>query len=92
MSIGSRWRTLLLLSLATATSAMSRTPPSLEYLVIYNRTLQAPPNVPNDDDDAQEEAHILFYTCKPGGVKRDKMLRQVGLAKALISFSELVIL
>ncbi|KAG8804899.1 hypothetical protein FRC18_006982, partial [Serendipita sp. 400] len=67
---------------------MSRTPPSLEYLVIWNRTLQPAENVSKDDDDAQEEAHILFYTCRPGGVKRDKMLRQVGLAKALISFSE----
>lgn len=66
---------------------MSRTPPSLEYLVIYNKNLPAPPDVSKDDDDAQEEAHILFYTCRPGGVKRDKMLRQVGLAKALISFS-----
>jgi hypothetical protein len=70
---------------------MSRVPPSLEYFVVYNKTLQAPSStVSKDDDDAQEEAHILFYTCRPGGVKRDKMLRQIGLAKALISFSESV--
>jgi hypothetical protein len=70
---------------------MSRVPPNLEYLVIYNKSIQAAPNVSqDDDDDAQEEAHILFYTCRPGGVKRDRMLRQVGLAKALISFSESV--
>lgn len=59
--------------------------------MVYNRTLQAPENVSKDDEDAQEEAHILFYTCRPRGVKRDKMLRQVGLAKALISFSEWVL-
>lgn len=69
---------------------MSRVPPSLEYFVVYNKTLQASGKPSHDDDDAQEEAHILFYTCRPGGVKRDKMLRQIGLAKALISFSESV--
>lgn len=70
---------------------MSRVPPNLEYLVVYNKAIQATHNASKDDDDAQEEAHILFYTCRPGGVKRDKMLRQVGLAKALISFSESVL-
>jgi hypothetical protein len=74
----------------TAATSMSRVPPKLEFLVIYNKTIQAAPNVSKDNDDAQEEAHILFYTCRPGGVKRDRMLRQVGLAKALISFSESV--
>jgi hypothetical protein len=70
---------------------MSRVAPALEYFVVYNKTLQAAPStISIDDDDAQEEAHILFYTCRPGGVKRDRMLRQIGLAKALISFSELV--
>jgi len=69
---------------------MSKVPPSLEYFVVYNKTLQASNTLSKDDDDAQEEAHILFYTCRPGGVKRDKMLRQIGLAKALISFSESV--
>ncbi|KIM34099.1 hypothetical protein M408DRAFT_59921 [Serendipita vermifera MAFF 305830] len=67
---------------------MSRVAPSLEYFVVYNKTLQVATKPSHDDDDAQEEAHILFYTCRPGGVKRDKMLRQIGLAKALISFSE----
>lgn len=71
---------------------MSRTPASLEYLVVYNKALEASEDVSKDDEDAQEEAHILFYTCRPGGVKRDRMLRQVGLAKALISFSEWAII
>lgn len=69
----------------------TRTPPSLDFLVIYNKSLTAPPEtIPEDDDDAQEEAHILFYTCRQRAVTRDRTLRQVGLAKALASFSEQV--
>ncbi len=69
----------------------TRTPPSLDFLVIYNKSLTAPPEtIPDDDDDAQEEAHILFYTCRQRVVTRDRTLRQVGLAKALASFSEQV--
>lgn len=69
----------------------TRIPPSLDFLVIYNKSLTAlPETVPDDDDDAQEEAHILFYTCRQRAVTRDRTLRQVGLAKALASFSEQV--
>lgn len=69
----------------------TRTPPSLDFLVIYNKNLTAlPETIPDDDDDAQEEAHILFYTSRQGAVTRDRTLRQVGLAKALASFSEQV--
>ena len=69
----------------------TRIPPSLDFLVIYNKSLTAPPEtVPDDDDDAQEEAHILFYTCRQRAVTRDRTQRQVGLAKALASFSEQV--
>lgn len=68
---------------------MSRTPPNLQYLTIYNPTLHPNYPVPDDDDeDAEEQAHILFYTSKERVVSRDRMLRQVGLAKALVSFSE----
>lgn len=67
---------------------MSRTPPNLLYLTIYNPTLRPNDPIPDDDEDAEEQAHILFYTSKERAVSRDRMLRQVGLAKALISFSE----
>lgn len=66
---------------------MNRTPPNLVYLSIYNPSLHStgPPN--NDDEDAEEQAHILFYTSKETAVSRDRMLRQIGLAKALVSFA-----
>ena len=69
---------------------MSRLPPALLYLTIYNPTLRpsAPPR--DDDEDAEEQAQILFYTAREHAVSRDRILRQVGLAKALINFSELV--
>ena len=41
-----------------------------------------------DDEDAEEQAQILFYTARERAVSRDRMLRQVGLAKALVNFSE----
>ncbi|KAF8449051.1 hypothetical protein L210DRAFT_3640648 [Boletus edulis BED1] len=67
---------------------MSKIPPSLLYLTIYNPTLR--PNISTDDDeDAEEQAQILFYVSRDRAVSRDKMLRQVGLAKALVNFAEL---
>ncbi|KAH7927349.1 hypothetical protein BV22DRAFT_1007247 [Leucogyrophana mollusca] len=68
---------------------MSRIPPALLYLTIYNPTLRPSGLVSHDDEDAEEQAHILFYTSRERAVSRDKMLRQVGLAKALINFSEI---
>ncbi|KAJ7117611.1 hypothetical protein C8R44DRAFT_791120 [Mycena epipterygia] len=68
---------------------MSRIPPNLLYLTIYNPTLRPSGPVAPDDEDAEEQAHILFYTSKERAVSRDRMLRQVGLAKALISFSDM---
>ncbi|TFK83138.1 hypothetical protein K466DRAFT_555542 [Polyporus arcularius HHB13444] len=67
---------------------MSRIPPSLLYLTIYNPTLQ-PELLDPDNEDAEEQAHILFYTAREHAVSRDRMLRQVGLAKALVNFSEM---
>jgi hypothetical protein len=67
---------------------MSRLPPALLYLTIYNPTLKPSCPVGDDDEDAEEQAHILFYTSRERAVSRDKMLRQVGLAKALVNFSE----
>ncbi|KAJ3999781.1 hypothetical protein F5050DRAFT_1852207, partial [Lentinula boryana] len=64
----------------------ARIPPNLSYLTIYNPTLR--PSTPTpDDEDAEEQAQILFYTSKERAVSRDRMLRQVGLAKALVNFS-----
>jgi hypothetical protein len=67
---------------------MSRVPPGLLYLTIYNPTLRPTGFVAPDDEDAEEQAHILFYTSRERAVSRDRMLRQVGLAKALVNFSE----
>ncbi|KAI5895317.1 uncharacterized protein SCHCODRAFT_02665679 [Schizophyllum commune H4-8] len=69
---------------------MSRIPPNLLYLTIYNPTLKPARPVPKDDEDAEEQAHIIFYTSKDRATSRDKMLRQVGLAKALVNFSACV--
>ena len=70
---------------------MSRLPPALLYLTIYNPTLKPSGPIADDDEDAEEQAHILFYTSRERAVSRDKMLRQVGLAKALVNFSEYAI-
>ncbi|SJL03852.1 uncharacterized protein ARMOST_07209 [Armillaria ostoyae] len=67
----------------------SRSPPNLLYLTIYNPTLRPADTAPTDDEDAEEQAHILFYTSKERAVSRDRMLRQVGLAKALVNFSDM---
>ena len=65
----------------------SRFPPSLLYLTIYNPTLK-PAHLDPDNEDAEEQAHILFYTAREHAVSRDRILRQIGLAKALVNFSE----
>ena len=67
---------------------MSKSPPALLYLTIYNPCLHPSNPISTDDEDAEEQAHILFYTSRDQAVSRDKMLRQVGLAKALVNFSE----
>ncbi|KAI9066981.1 hypothetical protein FKP32DRAFT_1664550 [Trametes sanguinea] len=67
---------------------MSRIPPSLLYLTIYNPTLK-PATLYPDDEDAEEIAHVLFHTAREHAVSRDRVLRQVGLAKALVNFSEM---
>jgi len=67
---------------------MSRVPPNLLYLTIYNPSLHPSGPISGDDEDAEEQAHILFYTAKERAVSRDRILRQVGLAKALVNFSE----
>jgi hypothetical protein len=45
------------------------------------------------EDDMKEASQILFYTSRSGGkVSRDTMLRQFGLAKGLMGFTESVLL
>ncbi|EIN05992.1 hypothetical protein PUNSTDRAFT_145383 [Punctularia strigosozonata HHB-11173 SS5] len=63
---------------------LDNSPACLSYLTIYNPSLKS---LEPGDEDAQEQAHIVFYTSRDGAVSRDKLLRQVGLAKALVSFA-----
>lgn len=68
---------------------MDRLPPSLLYLVIYNPLLSPSNNAASEalDEDAGEKAHVLFYTAKDHAVSKDRVLRQVGQAKALVNFA-----
>jgi len=61
----------------------------LSCLAIVNPTIRAPrtEDQEEDRDDADQRAQILFYTSKEHAVSQGKMLRQVGLAQALIAFS-----
>lgn len=75
---------------------MASLPATLLYFVIYNPSLKPTHkhlDSSNDDDneDAEEQAQVLFYTAKDHAVSKDRVLRQVGLAKALVNFSKLVI-
>ncbi|THH05053.1 hypothetical protein EW145_g5077 [Phellinidium pouzarii] len=72
---------------ATSALLMNRLPPSLLYLVIYNPTLKSSDSAPCDDEDTEEQMHVLFYTANDHAVSRDRVLRQVGLAKALVNFT-----
>ncbi|WRT66643.1 uncharacterized protein IL334_003602 [Kwoniella shivajii] len=69
-------------------------PATLSHFVIFNPTLR--PDIPksdnkDDDDDLREAGQILFYTSREaGGVSRDRMLRQVGLAKGLMGFADML--
>ncbi|KAI5989276.1 hypothetical protein EDD15DRAFT_2460351 [Pisolithus albus] len=67
---------------------MTRTPAALLYLTIYNPTIRPNCTVDEGNEDAKEQAQILFYTSRDQATSRDKTLRQVGLAKALIHFTE----
>ena len=74
----------------TTVKPMGRIPASLLYLAIYNPTLKPIGPIPDGDEDAEEQAQILLYTSRERAVSRDRMLRQVGLAKALVNFTECV--
>ena len=62
-------------------------PPELLYFIIYNPTLKPVDEALEGDEDAEEQSHVLFYTAKEHAVSKDRVLRQVGLAKALVNFS-----
>jgi hypothetical protein len=74
-------------------SSSSRQPASLACFSIFNPTIRPEPNTArpkdnaDDDEDAEQQAQILFYTSKEQAVSKDRMLRQVGLAMALITFA-----
>ncbi|KIR98650.1 hypothetical protein L804_04226 [Cryptococcus deuterogattii 2001/935-1] len=74
-------------------------PANLSHFAIFNPNLDTPVPVrkegedrnKDDEDDQKEAAQILFYTSREaGGISRDKMLRQVGLAKGLIGFADML--
>ena len=66
--------------------------PSLSHFVIFSPAIQPPrtEGVSGElQDDLVEAAQILFYTSRQAGnVSRDTMLRQVGLVKGLMGFTE----
>ncbi|OXC68217.1 hypothetical protein AYX13_03167 [Cryptococcus neoformans] len=72
---------------------------NLSHFAIFNPNLETPmlerkegeDRDKDDEDDQKEAAQILFYTSRGGGgVSRDKMLRQVGLAKGLMGFADML--
>lgn len=79
-------------------------PASVSHFIIFNPQLKRPPPPPSStgtedgkerdrdlEDDLKEASQILFYTSREGGkVSRDKMLRQFGLVKGLMGFTEYV--
>lgn len=73
-------------------SIMSKLQPTLLYFTIYNPTLKAARASTSEleNEDAEERAHILFYTSRDRAVSQHRMLRQVGLAKAINNFSQYV--
>ena len=74
----------------TTAKPMSRIPALLLYLAVYNPTLKPTGPIPDGNEDAEEQAQILFYTSRERVVSQDRMLRQVGLAKVLVNFTECV--
>ena len=69
---------------------MTRQPATLSYFAIVNPNLKAQIfdlKEEERDEDADQRAQILFYTSKEHAVSQGSMLRQVGLAQALMAFS-----
>jgi hypothetical protein len=77
----------------TAPTSTTTDPPEVQAPAQAQTT---PPTLSKDpgerdrdlEDDLREAAQIVFYTSRDtGGVSRDTMLRQVGLAKGLMGFA-----
>lgn len=79
----------------------TKTEASVSHLIIFNPDLKPEPQLQphlaseseerdkDHEDDLKEASQILFYTSREGGrVSRDTMLRQFGLAKGLMGFTE----
>lgn len=78
---------------------LTHIPPALNHFVIFNPKIKPPaPETTKEseternrdlEDDIAQAAQILFYTSHAErDVSRDVMLRQVGLVKGLMSFTE----
>lgn len=64
--------------------------PTLDYLILYNPTLQleGTSDLRGDEgEDAAEAGQIVFYSSNGQLSTRDRMLRQLGLAKGLDQFA-----
>jgi len=77
-----------------ACTSMASLPATLLYFVVYNPSLKPThkhvgSDADDDDEDAEEQAQVLFYTAKDHAVSKDRVLRQVGLSKALVNFSNM---
>lgn len=76
-------------------------PASLSYFTIFCPALKPPKSHrAQQDDDAEqdpdaleeerESAQILFYTSRARAAPKDRMLRQIGVAKGMIEFCSMV--
>ncbi|SPO27946.1 uncharacterized protein UTRI_05089 [Ustilago trichophora] len=89
-------------SISTPSSAPTFKPATLSYFTIFCPALKPPKNrdVPtsgeaeehNQDarETAREAAQILFYTSRARAALKDRMLRQIGVAKGMIEFCSMV--
>ncbi|SPO28869.1 uncharacterized protein UTRI_05089_B [Ustilago trichophora] len=89
-------------STATSSSAPTFKPATLSYFTIFCPALKPPKNrdaptsdEPEEHDEdareiAREAAQILFYTSRARAALKDRMLRQIGVAKGMIEFCTMV--
>ncbi|WVO15196.1 hypothetical protein L204_102843 [Cryptococcus depauperatus] len=75
-------------------------PAGIAHFAIFNPSIRLPEVEDQNDkerdrdeeEDLAEVAQIIFYTSKePGKVTRDQKLRQVGLARGLLSFVDMLV-
>ncbi|EPQ26370.1 uncharacterized protein PFL1_06018 [Pseudozyma flocculosa PF-1] len=63
-------------------------PASLTYFTIFAPALR--PKGAGSEDAAADAAQILFYTSRERAVTQERMLRQIGIAKGLVEFGNMV--